>query len=86
MLMCFVLEWKTGLTANFCADWLSLKMVILDRCLKPNSSIQVVKYMPSFADSVRLMYSASVDDKATVFCFLEHQEIADPESVNTYPE
>lgn len=43
-------------------------------------------HVASFAASVRAMYSASVDDKATMGCLLEHQLTGPPLSMKMKPE
>lgn len=42
--------------------------------------------MASFAARVDVTYSAFIDDKATIACFLEHQLTRPPFSMKTNPE
>ncbi|KIK32348.1 hypothetical protein CY34DRAFT_101687 [Suillus luteus UH-Slu-Lm8-n1] len=42
--------------------------------------------MTSFSEFVAATYSASVDDNATMFCFLDPQAIGIPASDTTWPE
>jgi len=78
MSICLVLEWWTGLCANFAAPWLSFHIVTLALELNPSSFKKLIRWMASFVTSVIAIYSASVDESATVRCFLDSQEIAAP--------
>src|SRR6266702_4319392 len=66
----------TGLRAKSTAPLLSQCMGIGEDTSYPNSSMNDLYHMAWFEASARLMYSASVVDCATVFCFCEHQEMA----------
>src|SRR5947208_16397158 len=52
----------------------------------PRSSNNCSIQRSSFAACTRAIYSASVDDSATVDCFLDFQQIAAPAKRNIYPE
>ena len=42
-------------------------------------------YMASLAASVPAMYSASVEERLTVCCRFDDQDIGPPASINTHP-
>lgn len=76
MSICLEREWKTGFAANFAAPWLSLWRVTSDR---DDSTIFVKnedRYIVSLAASLKAVYSASVDESPTVFCFRDSHEMA----------
>ena len=54
-------------------------------CRRP-SLVRKRSQVASFAASVRVMYYAFVDDRATVDCLFEHQLTGPPLSIKTNPE
>src|SRR3954452_8718863 len=84
--MCFVLAWWTGFFASAIADWLSSKMVVASLLWKPSSLRKVRSQMASFVACVRAIYSASVDDSATVAWRLLLQLTTPPETRKMYPD
>eukprot|EP00965_Chrysotila_dentata_P129526 4282250-Pleurochrysis_carterae.AAC.1 len=52
----------------------------------PRSARRARRYTASLVASLAATISASHEDKATVACFLEDQEMAARLYVNTYPE
>jgi hypothetical protein len=52
----------------------------------PNSSYKFLSQYTSLLASDIATYLASVDDNATVVCFLDLHMIAPPPDINTYPE
>ena len=85
MSMCFNREWKIEFSERNFAPWLSQNIVPSYRWSNPSSFINLLRKMASFVASDKAIYSASVDDSATVFCFCDFQEIAAPPSLYTYP-
>src|SRR3954467_2542539 len=83
--MCFVLAWWTGFFARAIADWLSSKMVVT-LLWKPSSLRNVRSQMASFVACVRAIYSASVEDSATVAWRLLLQLTTPPETRKMYPD
>ena len=57
------------------ADILSQYIVVGPSYFRPKSLSNFLSQTPSQAVSVAEVYSASVDDKETLFCFLEHHEM-----------
>ena len=55
-------------------------------CRKPNSVSSRRSHITFFAASIRAMYSASVDEKATVGYLFEHQLTEPPSSMKMKPE
>jgi len=68
--ICLVLEWNAGFLARKIALWLSLYRVPFPFIL-PNSFKKLCSHTISFADSETATYSASVVEKATIFCKVE---------------
>ena len=54
-------------------------------CGYPNSPYKLRSQRASHAASARAIYSASVEDCAVMFCFLERHVITPPEAMKTYP-
>lgn len=75
MAMCFILEWKTGLTQRNIAPRLSQKITGAAGNETPSSDRTLQTQFISEAALATALYSASVDDLATPFCFLDDQEI-----------
>src|SRR3954467_2503695 len=84
--MCFVLAWCTRFFTSAIADWLSSKMVVASLLWKPSSLRNVRSQMASFVACVRAIYSASVDDSATVAWHLLLQLTTPPETRKIYPD
>lgn len=59
-------------TLALCSETL-MKACCWSGCRKPSSVSSNHNHVASFAANVKAMYLASVDDRATVACFLEHQ-------------
>src|SRR5258708_36809958 len=82
--MCFERCSCAGLEARNIAPWLSphkaISLISKFSSLN-NDSIQTI----CLVESLRHMYSASVEDNATVFCFLETQLTAPPASFMMFP-
>ncbi len=55
-------------------------------CKRPSSVNRSGSQVASFAVRVRAIYSASVDDSATVGCFFEHQLTGPPFSIKMKPD
>jgi len=75
--ICLVLEWNAGFLARKIALWLSLYKVPFPFIL-PNSFRKLCNHTIFFADSETATYSASVVERATIFCKVELQKIAVP--------
>ena len=65
--------------------FLSLNKVTLVRLRQPSFFKTFMQKVASLASSERHMYSASVDERATVRCFLLHQDITPPDRIKAYP-
>ena len=82
--MCLLLLSTAGFIAKNIAPWLSphsAKLDILNPISLNKDSLQVIWR----AVSLRHIYSASVEESATVFCFLEIQLTAPPASFIIFP-
>ena len=84
--ICFDCAWNCGFAASAITNWLSmcnsdgLAWVNLSAVRKFHSQ------MICFVARVAAIYSASIDNKATMDCFFEVYEIALPPIRNVYPE
>jgi len=65
---------------------LSPRIVVGKICMNPNLRNKLLNQRALRAASDKAIYSASVDDKAVIDCFLENQVIAPPAIMKTYPE
>src|ERR1700709_931783 len=81
----FVRGLYASLAVNFIELWLSQRMVMALAIFLSSSSGSCFSQISSQAVDDRAMYSASVLDIATIGCRLLSQQIADPESLITYP-
>ena len=52
----------------------------------PSSEYKLRSHIALGATSKRQTYSASVDDKDTIFCYFDPHVIAPPAKINTYPD
>src|ERR1700760_584899 len=84
MSMCFDLVSTMSFWAICIAPWLSTYTSI-SLILKPSSPNKVLTHVTCLAVSDNAMYSDSVEDKATVFCFLEVQLTGAPANFIRYP-
>ena len=75
--ICFDLCRLTGFLDKGIIPWLSAK-IKTGPLTSPMSFIIYVRYIPSWTAAARAIYSASHDDRATVGCFLDFQEIREP--------
>ena len=82
---CRILSLIFGFHATFIHDWLSHFNSNVGTLNKFNSSSIAFIQIPSFVASATATYSTSIDDNATVVCFLDRQAIAPPASVSTCP-
>ena len=85
MSMCFVLAWCMGFLASPIHLWLSLWITVAPFCGWPMSASKHRSQMASFVACVAAMYSASVEDRATVTCHLDDQLTGHPLTRNVYP-
>ena len=78
--ICFERARNQGFFASAMAPWLSDEIwEIFRACFDaPISQMSVLSQSTSFTAGVRAIYSASVDDKATVGCFLLAENMAPP--------
>lgn len=72
-------------THVFCSETL-MKTCCWSGCKSPSSVSSRRSHVASFVASVKAMYSASVDDNATVGCLFEHQLTGLPLSIKIKPE
>ena len=73
--MSFVLAWKIGFLVIAIADILSQQITVGSSIFCCKSESNLLSQIASHAASIAAMYSTSVEDKATVFCFFELQAI-----------
>jgi len=74
--MCLAHWWNCGFLAIATAPSLSLKISVGRTCLYPSSPTSDRSQQASHVTSDKATYSASVDDKAIVDCFFDHQVMA----------
>ena len=85
ILMCLVWAWNLLSFDYVIAPWLS--QLSVTGLLNPRISwTNVCKYIASFTAWVCAMYSASVLDNATIYCFFELQVMVPISMWNEYPE
>ena len=85
MSMCLVHAWNLLSFDNAIAPWLS-QLIVIGLSNPHISWTNVHKYITSFAAWVCAMYSASVLDNMTIYCFLELQVMAPMPIWNKYLE
>ena len=78
MSMCLVRLWWTGFKARSIDPLLSTCIDRGDCCLNPSSEKRVRSQIPCLEASEMAMYSASVEERATVGCFLDAQQMLPP--------
>lgn len=83
--MCFDRAWKTGFSAKAMALSLLFRVGKAVGRLRHKYSKIVHSHARSFPASTVALYSASVEDRLIVGCFLDIQLTAPPFSVNAYP-
>ena len=85
--ICFVRSCWIGFLASFRADWLSIRIscAVLVGCNSQISLNNLCSQIASLHASVLAIYSASVEDSATVGCFLDFHVMAALTSIKTYP-
>src|SRR5712691_555422 len=83
--MCLERFSVTGLEAMNIEPWLSPWMGTGLLNLKPSSPIRARSHVTWRLQSESAMYSASVDDSATVFCAFEVQLVRPPAILTKYP-
>ena len=81
--MCFDLAWNWGLDARAIADWLSRSSSAGDGWMKFNSVSNVQSHIAWVVALELAIYSASVDDRVTVGCFLNDHATAPPPTRKT---
>ena len=69
--ICFVLSWNVGLEAIAVVAWLSHNTVVGIKTFTWRSVISCVIHITD----AKALYSASAEDRETVACFLDFQEI-----------
>ena len=85
--MCFVRAWNLLLLDNCIAPWLSALSKVgskVDFLLILAQKFRIHKI--SFVALVCPTYSASVDERVTMFCFFELQLIAPAPKIKQYPK
>ena len=85
MLMCFVCAWCIGFLASPIHPWLSSWMTVAPFWGCPMSANRRQSQMASLVAWVADMYSASIEDRATVTCRLDDQLTGHPLTRNVYP-
>ena len=83
--MCLARWWNCGFLAIATAPSLSLKISVGRTCLYPSSPNSDRSQQASCVASDKATYSASVDDKAIVNCFFDHQVMAPLAAMKMYP-
>lgn len=82
----FILLCARGPSAILIQDWLSSYMTVGALQLIPISGSNFLSQIASHAPWQCEMYSAYVDDKLTVDCFLNDQLTTLPKTLKTYPD
>ena len=84
--MCFVRSWNSGFCTSLAALWLSQYILVaLSSATISNLFRNRRKYTASLVASVSAMYSASVLEIATLFCFLDSHDMAPFDNLNMKP-
>ena len=84
--MCFVRSCNTGLSAMLIAEVLSQSNLIRVGIWKCNSVRRLKIHYTSYVAEARALYSDSVEERATTFCFLHFQERSELPSNTQNPE
>lgn len=82
----YVLLLSFDASFDFCGSSASLRYLNLSILFCNLKESQLRQQQSSFDARVSVIYSASVDDKATVACLLEHQLTGPPLSIKMKPE
>ena len=84
--ICFTRPKCSGLYAMSWAAWLSTCKLTGSSVDRPSYARKALRWRASLVASESAISSASHDDKATVGCFLDDQEIAASQKWNTAPD
>lgn len=85
LFMCLLQPWHTGWFARSIADLLSTNIFIFLGSINLSSSSNISIHATWHDAYDVVTYSASQDDKSTMFCFLQLHEIGVPSIMNMYP-